>query len=124
VARVKASTGNQTPGIVLGIVGNKLVDFGTEADDFGSNVVDQGGAIDAAVVEVIEEGPRRAAILLDLVQIGAVALDQFERLRLEAGDRIDVNVAVGDQGAAPGFSFNTTGFWDLRCGPSRRFLRA
>ena len=75
---MKASTGNQTPVIVLGIVGNNLVDFGTEADDFGSNVVDQGGAIDATVVEVIEERPRRAAILLDVVQIGAVALDQFE----------------------------------------------
>ena len=85
-----------------GIVGNELVDFGTESDDFGSDVVDEGGTIDSAAIEIIEESLRRAAVFFDVVKVGAIALDQFERLRLEAGDRIDMNVAVGDQGAAPG----------------------
>lgn len=64
---MEAATGNQALGIVPGIVGDELVDFGTESDDFGSDVVDQGGAIDAAAVEIVKESFRRAAIFCDVM---------------------------------------------------------
>jgi hypothetical protein len=94
---MKAAAGDQAFGIVAGVVGDELVDFGTESDDFGSDIVDEGGAVDSAAVEIIEEGLGRAAIFFDVAQVGAVALNEFERLRFEARDRIDVDVAVGDQ---------------------------
>jgi hypothetical protein len=97
VAGMKAAAGDQAFGIVAGVVGDELVDFGTESDDFGSDIVDEGGAVDSAAVEIIEEGLGRAAIFFDVAQVGAVALNEFERLRFEARDRIDVDVAVGDQ---------------------------
>ncbi len=95
--RMQTATGDQALGIVLRIIRNELVDLGGEADHFRRDVVDQCGAVNAATIEISEERLGRAGIFDDLIEVGAFAPHQFERLRLEEMDRPDVDVAVSDQ---------------------------
>ena len=53
VPRMQAAAGEQALGILFHVVGDELIHAGGEADDFGGNVVDQHGAIDAGFVEMI-----------------------------------------------------------------------
>jgi hypothetical protein len=48
------------------------------------------------MIQIFEKGLRRAAILHDLIEIGALPLHQCERVRVVEMDRRDVDVAVGD----------------------------
>ena len=96
VPRMQAAAGDQALGIVLRVIGDELIDRGRQADHFRRDVVDQRGTVNAATVQIFQEGLGRAAIFGDLVEIGALALHQFQRLRLEQFDRIDVDVAVSD----------------------------
>ena len=83
-------------GSCLRVIGDELVDRGGKADHFRRNVVDQRSAVNAATVQILQESLGRAAIFDDLFEIGALALHQFKRMRLEQFDRLDMDVAVGD----------------------------
>src|SRR5262249_31885624 len=60
------------------------------------HVVDQHGAINTTPVHELEESFGRAAEFHYLIEVGALLLHQFQRVRLEHFHRLDVNVAVGD----------------------------
>ncbi len=94
---MQAATGDKPLGIVLGVVGDELVDRGREPDHLRRDVVDQNSTVDAATVQISQEGLGRAAVFGDLLEIGALALHQIKRLRLKELDRLDVDVAIGDQ---------------------------
>src|SRR5208282_71378 len=102
---MQAATGDQALGIVLGVIGDELVDRGCKADHFRRNVIDQGSAVNAATVQISEESLGRAAIFDNLIEIGALALHQFKRVRLEQVNGPDVDMAVGDQGQLMGSSY-------------------
>jgi hypothetical protein len=73
-----------------------LVHTAGKADYVRSDVVDQHGAVNAAGVHEFEEGLGGAAELHDLIEIGALFLDQLQRMRLEHLHRLDVDVAISD----------------------------
>jgi hypothetical protein len=81
VPRMQAATGEQALGIVLRIIGDELVDLGRKADHFRRHVVDKSSTVNAATVQILQEGLGRAAIFDDLIEIGALALHQFKRTR-------------------------------------------
>ena len=83
VPRMQAATRDQSFWIVFRVVGDELIDRGCQADHFRSYVVDQGSAVNAATVQILQEGFGRAAIFNNLIEIGALALQQFKRVRLE-----------------------------------------
>src|SRR3981081_3064326 len=91
VPRKQAATGDKAAWVVLRVVGDELIDRGRKAEHLRRNVVDQCGTVNAATVQILEEGLRRAAIFRDLIEIGALVLDQFQRMRLDEFDRLDVN---------------------------------
>ncbi len=78
------------------IVRNELIYSVGEADDFRRDVVDEHGAVDAACIQIFEEGFGRSAELDDLVEVRPVLLHQFQRMGLEHLHRLDVDVAVSD----------------------------
>src|SRR5437660_6721505 len=96
VPRMQAAAGDQALGIVLRVVGDELIDGGSKAHHLRGNVVDQSSAVNAATVQIFKEGFGRAAILGDLIEVGALALHQFKGMRLDEFERLDVEVAVGD----------------------------
>src|SRR5262249_55749995 len=71
-----------------------------EPNHLRRHVVDQHGAINTTGVHELEESSGRATELDDLLEVGALLLHQFQRVRLEHFHRLDVNVAVGDHIAA------------------------
>src|ERR1700730_14885757 len=100
VPRMQAATGDQSLGIVLRVVGDELIDRGRKPEHLRRNVVDQCGTVNAATVQILEEGLGRAAIFVNLIEIGALALDQFQRMRLDEFNRLDVDMAVSNQNSS------------------------
>ncbi len=98
VPRMQAATRDQALGIVLSIVGDKLIHRGREADHFGRYIVDLSSPVNAATIQIFQKSFRRTAILFNLIEVGALTLHQCKRMRLEEFNRFDVDVAVGDQG--------------------------
>ena len=96
VPRMQAAAGDQALGIVLRVIGNELVDLGGKANHLRCDIVDERGTVDAAAIQIFEKGLRRAAILGDLIEIGALALHQLKCNRFVQIDRRNVDVAVGD----------------------------
>ena len=94
---MQAAAGEQAPGILFYVVRNELVYAGSEADDLGSYVVDQHRPIDPGFIEVLQKGFGGAAELGNFVVVRALLLHQFEGLRLEHFQRLNVDVAVCDQ---------------------------
>ena len=83
-------------GILLGVVGDELVHTRGEADDFGSDVVDQNGAINSCSIKMLEECFRRATEFGNLIEVGALFLHQLESLWLEHLEGLNMDVAVGN----------------------------
>ena len=100
VPRMQAAARDQALGIVLRVVSNKLIDRRRKAHHLGRNVVDQCSTVNAATIQILQEGFGRAAIFDDLIEIGALALDHFQRMRLDEFHWLDVDVAVGDQNSS------------------------
>jgi hypothetical protein len=88
---------DQPPPIFLHVIGDELVHAGRESDHLRRHVVDEHRAIDPRLVQVMKEGARRPAELLDLRELRPLGLHQAQRLRLEHLQRLNVDVAVGDQ---------------------------
>ena len=92
-----AAARDQALGIFFNVVRDKLVDFGSQSNNFGGNIVDEDRAIDATVIEVTKKGFWRAAVGDELFKVGALLLHQFKRSWPEHFVRFDVDVAVSDQ---------------------------
>ncbi|MGO9347865.1 MAG: hypothetical protein ACLPZJ_15945, partial [Terriglobales bacterium] len=56
----------------------------------------EGGPVHTATIQIFEKSLWRLAKLHNLIEIGALALHQFESVRLVKIDRRDVDMAVGD----------------------------
>src|SRR5205823_13324836 len=50
--RMQAAAGDEPLGIFLNVVGNECVDLGGEADDLRRHIINEYGAIDAALVQI------------------------------------------------------------------------
>src|SRR5690242_15575454 len=94
--RMNAAAGDQTLRIFPYIFGNEVVHLRREADHFRRDVVYEGGAIDADLVQVQKKLLRRAAEFDHLIEIRTLLLHRSKSFRLEHLDGLDVNVAVGD----------------------------
>src|ERR1700722_14687437 len=97
-AGVDAAEGDEAERIDFGEVGDPVVDGGSEADNFGSDVVDEAGAFGVDGVEIFEEGSWLVAEVLDLFEVGAAAGDEFERGGVHHFVGHDVDVEVDDLG--------------------------
>jgi hypothetical protein len=69
MAWMEAFAGEKVPWIFAGVVGDKLVHPGREADDFRGDVVNEDGPIDSGFVQMFEKRLRRAAKFGDLVEV-------------------------------------------------------
>ena len=97
VPRVQAAAGDQTLRVFSHVIGDPLIDFRGKADDFRRHIIDQHATINTNGIHVFEEQLGRTAELKELLEVGALASEQFHRLRTEHIHRRDVDVAVGDQ---------------------------
>lgn len=98
VAGMDGAAGDEAAGIGFDVVCDELIDGRAEAHDFRGNVVDEGGALDSATIEVFEEGAGGAGIGFDLGEVGTLRLHEREGGGGKHFVGLDVNVAVGDQG--------------------------
>lgn len=108
MAGMQASARDKTARVFFDVIGNVLVHAVGESDDFRSHVVDENSAIDASGIEVVEKGFGGATEFGNLVKVRALPLHEFQSVRLEHFERLDVDVAVGDQGL-----FSVLGSWRL-----------
>ena len=75
---------------------------GREAGDIGRGHVDQHCTIQPDLVHVFQKRFGRTGELQDPIKIGLLLLHQFEGRRAQQEfERLDMNVAVGDQGTCP-----------------------
>src|ERR1035438_2935090 len=98
VAGMEAAARDKPLGIFLCIVGNKLIDLGSKANYVGRKIVDESGAIHAGGVQIFEKGLGGFAVLLDLLKMRPLPPDQLQVGRLDHLHRMNMNVAVSDQG--------------------------
>src|SRR6266480_2479267 len=95
---MQAATGEQPSGIFFHVVGDELVHARSESDHLRRDIIDEHSAIDARIVQMFQKGFRRPAEFSDLLKVRSVLLHELQRVGLEHFDRLDVDVAVGDQG--------------------------
>jgi len=99
---MQAATWDQPLGILLGVVCGHGVESGREAGDIGRGRVDQHCTIQPDLVHVFQKRFGRTGELQDPIKIGLLLLHQFEGRRAQQEfERLDMNVAVGDQGTCP-----------------------
>ncbi len=79
------------------IARNPVIHFGRKADYFRADIINQAGALDADGVQKFQKSFGVGYEALDIGIIAAAALDQFERLRLEHVQRLDVDVDINDR---------------------------
>src|ERR1700759_4880209 len=91
-----SAEGGEAEGIGGGELGAPIVDGGSEADDFGGDVVDEAGAFGVDGVEGFQEVFGVVAEMLGLVEVGAAASDEFHGGGLHHFVRYDVDVKVDD----------------------------
>ena len=84
-------------GMLFHIIGDELIHARGEADHFRRDVVDEHSAIDTGGIQVPEKCFGRAAVFGDFIEVLAPGPHQRERFGLEHFDRLDMDVAVGDQ---------------------------
>jgi hypothetical protein len=94
---MKASTRDQTHGICFGVVGHPLVDCRTETDYFRRHVIDQDGPVHSGSVQILKKSFGRMTEFGDLIEIRPFSFYKLQGRRLEHLQRLDVDVAVGDQ---------------------------
>jgi hypothetical protein len=97
VSRVKPSAGNQALGISFYVIGNELIHAGGETDHVGRDVVNQDRAIDASLVQVVEEGRWRATELKDSRKVRPALFHELKSIWPEHVKRLDVNMTVSNQ---------------------------
>src|SRR5256884_9479621 len=98
VPRMQSATGEQPSGILFHVVCDELVYTVGKTNHLRRNVIDEHRAIDARIVQMFQKGFRRPAEFSDLLKVRSVLLHELQRVGLEHFDRLDVDVAVGDQG--------------------------
>jgi hypothetical protein len=101
VPGMQAAAGKQPLGVCFDVVDDELIHARGEADDLGRDVVDEHRPLHSRMVEVLKESFRGSAELDDLIKVRPVLLHEFQRVRLEHLNRLDVDVAVGDQECDP-----------------------
>ena len=69
VPGMKTATRNQTSRLGPSVVGHPLVDFGTEANHFRRDIIDQHRPTDAGCVQIFQESFWRLAKLCNLIEI-------------------------------------------------------
>src|SRR5713101_3651290 len=100
VARMQPAARNQALSILFNIISDELIHSRSEPNDLRSDVIDEHGAIHAGRVQMLEKCFRRTAELGNLLEVRPLLLDQLQRRRVEHFERLNVDVAVGDQTAA------------------------
>jgi hypothetical protein len=94
---MNGATRDEAARIFFHVTGDPGVDFRSEAHHFRSHVIDKHRAPDLLRVQVVQERARRTAAFENVLVGAAGALHDFKRGGLEHLDRLDVDVAVGDQ---------------------------
>jgi hypothetical protein len=74
-----------------------LVDTGSETNHLRRHVIDEYGTIDARFIQILEERPRGPAEFGNLLEVRPLSFHELERVWLEHLERLNVDVAVGDQ---------------------------
>src|SRR5204862_58515 len=100
--RMHTAARDQTFWIGLAVVRYPLVDSAGKSHHLRRNVIDEHRAIKPNGIHICQQGLRIAAELKDIVITSASTLHHLKRGGLEHRNRLDVDVAVGDeQGRGP-----------------------
>ena len=100
---MQAATWDQPLGILLGVVCGHGVESSREAGDIGRGRIDQHCTIQPNLVHVFQKGFGGAGKLQYPIEIGPMLFHQLEgRWVKQEFERLNMNVAVGDQGTGLG----------------------
>src|SRR5882757_1073026 len=91
VPRMQAAAREQSFRIFLHVVDDELIYAVREADHFGRDVVDEDSTVDATGVQVFQKLLRGPAEFYDLLKVWPSSLYEFERMRFEHLQRLDMN---------------------------------
>jgi hypothetical protein len=91
-----SAAGNQAFRVSLHVLGNELIHFFSKSYYVGRDIIYQHCPVNAGCVQIFQESIRRTTEFGDLLKVRPMFLHQFQRLRSEHVQRLDMNVAVGD----------------------------